>query len=368
MRFMEEYRDPVIARRLISRIGAQSRKPVRLMEVCGTHTMTLFKSGIRTVLPENVSLISGPGCPVCVTDPSDIDAFIEIARTDGVTTATFGDLIRVPGTTTSLEQERGAGADVRVVYSTVDALALARNHPDRRIVFLGVGFETTAPTIAASIVSAKAQGLSNYTVFSIHKRVVPALFALMEMDISIDGFLLPGHVSLMIGAEAYRAFFERYRLPCVIAGFETGDVLDGIHRLIRQIEEGRPRLENAYHRAVTAEGNPKALKLMASVFTSVDACWRGMGSIPDSGLAIRDVFSAFDARRVFGIVPNDAVEPPGCECGQVLTGRKAPPECRLFGKTCSPVHPVGPCMVSSEGTCAAYYRYHSADAVDKNFL
>lgn len=368
MRFMEEYRDPEIARQLISRIGAQSRKPVRLMEVCGTHTMSLFKSGIRTVLPETVSLISGPGCPICVTDPGDIDAFVDIARTEGVTTVTFGDLIRVPGTTTSLERERAAGADIRVVYSAADALVLARNHPERRIVFLGVGFETTAPTIAASIASAKAEGLSNYSVFSVHKRIVPALFALMEMDIPIDGFLLPGHVSIVIGVEAYRAFFERYRVPCVIAGFEPGDLLDGIRRLVRQIETKRPALENAYPRAVNAEGNLKALALMTSVFTRVDARWRGMGRIPESGLAVGEAFRAFDAHRIFGVVPRDAVEPQGCECGYVITGRKTPPECRLFGKTCSPVHPVGPCMISSEGTCAAYYRYHTKAAAEKNSL
>ena len=358
MKYAEEYRDPDIARRLIARIRSESRHPVRLMEVCGTHTMAVFRHGIRTVLPETLSLLSGPGCPVCVTDQSEIDAFIEIARTGDVITATFGDLIRVPGSGSSLERERSAGADVRVVYSTVDALDLARKNPDRRVAFLGVGFETTAPTIAASIVAARERGLSNYSVFSAHKRVMPALFALMAMDIRIDGFLLPGHVSLIIGSEAYRPLFERHRLPCVIAGFEPNDVLDGIHRLVRQIETRRPDLENAYPRAVTAEGNLRARALMKTVFTPVDARWRGMGNIPDSGLAIRDDFQAFDARRVFGVALKDAPEPKGCECGRVITGRKTPPECRLFRRACTPAHPVGPCMVSSEGTCAAYYRYH----------
>lgn len=359
MKYVEEYRDPGIARRLIAEIRSDSRQAVRLMEVCGTHTMAIFRSGIRSVLPETISLLSGPGCPVCVTDQSEIDAFVEIARTENVITATFGDLIRVPGTDSSLERERSAGADVRVVYSTFDALELARRHPDRRVVFLGVGFETTAPTIAASIVAARERGLSNYSVFSAHKRVMPALFALLAMkEIRIDGFLLPGHVSLVIGAEAYLPLFERHRLPCVIAGFEPCDVLGGIHRLVRQIERGRPDLENVYPRAVTAKGNLKAQALMASVFTPVDARWRGMGQIPESGLSIRDDFQAFDARRALGVVLKDAAAPRGCDCGQVITGRKTPPECRLFRRACTPAHPAGPCMVSSEGTCAAYYRYH----------
>ncbi|WP_373499187.1 hydrogenase formation protein HypD [Desulfococcus sp.] len=358
MKYAEEYRDPEIARRLIAGIRQESRKRVRLMEVCGTHTMTIFRSGIRSVLPETIYLLSGPGCPVCVTDQSEIDAFIEIARTGGVTTATFGDLIRVPGTGSSLERERAAGADVRVVYSALDALAMARKHPDRRVVFLGVGFETTAPTIAAAVSAARDGGLSNFSVFSSHKRVMPALASLMEMDIRIDGFLLPGHVSLVIGAEAYRPLFDRHRCPMVIAGFEPGDVLAAIHRLVRQIESGRPDLENAYPRAVTAGGNRKAQALMASVFTPADAVWRGMGRIPESGLALRDGFEAFDARRIFGITLKDAPAPAGCLCGEVITGRSTPPECRLFRKACTPAHPVGPCMVSSEGTCAAYYRYH----------
>lgn len=358
MKYMEEYRDPEIAGRLIEGIRSESRRSVRIMEVCGTHTMSIFRSGIRSVLPETVSLLSGPGCPVCVTDQSEIDAFIEIARCEGVTTATFGDLIRVPGSASSLERERAAGADVRVVYSTVDALDLARKHPDRRVVFLGIGFETTAPTVAAAVKAARDRGISNFSVFCAHKRVLPALSALLSMEIGIDGFLLPGHVSLVIGAEAYRPLFERHRCPMVIAGFEAGDILDAIHRLVRQIESGRPALENAYPRAVTAGGNRKARALLEEVFTPVDALWRGMGRIQASGLALRDAFEAFDARRVFGIPLREAPAPPGCRCGEVITGRSTPPECRLFRRACTPVHPVGPCMVSSEGTCAAYYRYH----------
>ncbi len=365
MRFSEEYRDPKIARQLIGRILAESRTPVRLMEVCGTHTMAIFRSGIRSVLPETISLLSGPGCPVCVTDPGEIDAFIEIARTEGVITATFGDLVRVPGSVSSLAQERAAGADIRVVYSTVDALELARRHPERRVVFLGVGFETTAPTVAASIAAARDEGLDNYSVFSAHKRVLPALFALMSMDIRIDGFLLPGHVSLVIGAEAYRPLFDRHRIPCVIAGFEPGDILDGIHRLVGQIEGRRPDLVNAYPRAVSDQGNPRARALMDAVFSPEDARWRGMGRIPRSGMAIREAFQDHDARRVLGIVPRDVPEPKGCDCGEVIVGRKTPPECPLFRRACSPAHPVGPCMVSSEGTCAAYYRYHPASVGER---
>ncbi len=359
LEYVEEYRNPELSRQLIGQIRALSRKNIRLMEVCGTHTMSIFRNGIRSVLPETISLLSGPGCPVCVTDQREIDAFIRIARRENVTVATFGDLLRVPGSESSLEKERAAGRDIRIVYSTFDALEIARNHPDRNVVFLGVGFETTAPTVAASLQAARAGAVGNYLVFSAHKQVIPALFALMDMEsLAIDGFLLPGHVSVIIGVEAYRPVFEKHGVPSVVAGFEPGDILDAVRLLVNQIETGAPALENAYVRAVTPEGNAKARQLLADVFTPVDTAWRGMGMIPGSGLAIREEYAAHDAQKVLEIPLEPASEPKGCRCGQVITGQMTPPECPLYRKTCTPMNPVGPCMVSSEGTCAAYYRYH----------
>jgi hydrogenase expression/formation protein HypD len=358
LKHAEEYRDPEIARSLIERIAETSRRPIRLMEVCGTHTMSIFRHGIRSVLPETITLLSGPGCPVCVTDQADIDAFVALSRTPQVIVATFGDLMRVPGTESSLQLERAAGADIRIVYSTFDAVKIAAENPDRKTVFLGVGFETTAPTVAASLLAAKDQGLGNFFVFSACKTVPPALEALMQFPgMAIDGFILPGHVSVILGEDGYRPFFDRHRIPCVITGFEPVDILEGIHRLAHQTETGAPALENAYGRAVTAEGNRKARQLMEAVFEPAAVSWRGLGTIPESGLAVRDAFADFDAARRFALELPEPVEPKGCACGDILTGVKTPPECALFRTVCTPMDPVGPCMVSSEGTCAAYYRY-----------
>lgn len=359
---MEEYRDPALSRPLIDRIRAASRRPVRLMEVCGTHTMSIFRSGLRSVLPETISLLSGPGCPVCVTAQGEIDAFVELARREGVTVATFGDLMRVPGTHSTLEKERAAGRDVRIVYSATDAVALARQLPERTVVFLGIGFETTAPTVAAAVLAAQQAGLDNFRVFSAHKRVLPALFALTaDPELAIDGFLLPGHVSIVLGLAGYRPLFDRHQMPGVVAGFEPADVLQAVLRLVERIEADDPRLENAYGRAVTAEGNQRAREIMETVLAPGDAVWRGMGTIPESGLFLRPAFADFDARHTLDVAVEDVPEPPGCACGEVITARRTPPECPLFRKTCTPMRPVGPCMVSSEGTCAAWYRYHSPD-------
>jgi hydrogenase expression/formation protein HypD len=359
LKHAQEYRDPRIAQRLAERIRSSNRRPIRLMEVCGTHTMAIFRHGIRTVLPETVTLLSGPGCPVCVTAQGDIDAFVALAGLPDVIVATFGDLMRVPGSASSLQKERAAGQDVRVVYSTFDALKIAQENPFKKVVFLGVGFETTAPTIAASLVAARETAVNNYFVYCAHKKVPPALEALAQFpNLSVDGLLLPGHVSVIIGQNAYRSFFENHRVPCVIAGFEPTDILEAICRLVDQIESFSPRLENAYPRAVTLEGNPKARQLMDQVFAPADAVWRGLGVIEESVMRIRDEFAAFDAARVFDLELPEAKEPKGCLCGEILTGIKTPPQCPLFRKACTPMEPVGPCMVSSEGTCAAYYRYH----------
>jgi hydrogenase expression/formation protein HypD len=361
IKHLHEYRDPELSRKIIQQIKKESQKEIRLMEVCGTHTVSIFRNGIRSLLPETVSLLSGPGCPVCVTAQNEIDAFIELAQFDDVIIATFGDLIRVPGADSSLRNEQATGRDVRIVYSTFDALEIAKKNPDKNVVFLGVGFETTAPTIAASIQAAHDLNLKNYFVVNAHKLLPPALFTLAQnQEINVDGFILPGHVSVVIGVKAYIPFFEKYNIPCVIAGFEPIDILQAIHMLIQQIEGNVPKIENGYKRAVSFEGNPKAQSIMDMVFEPADAAWRGLGIIPLSGLKIRKEFEAFDAQKVFDIKLTESKEPKGCACGEILTGLKVPPQCPLYQKQCTPIHPIGPCMVSSEGTCAAYYRYHDA--------
>jgi hydrogenase expression/formation protein HypD len=359
IKHLHEYRDPELSRDIIEQIKKESQKQIRLMEVCGTHTVSIFRNGIRSLLPETISLLSGPGCPVCVTAQSEIDAFVELAKRDDVIIATFGDLIRVPGADSSLQSQQASGRDVRIVYSTSDALEIAKKNPDKNVVFLGIGFETTAPTIAASIQAAHDLNLKNYFVVSAHKLLPPALSTLAEnQQINIDGFILPGHVSVVIGVKAYIPFFEKYNIPCVIAGFEPIDILQTIHMLVRQIEGNTPGLENGYKRAVSFEGNPKAQSILDTVFEPVDAAWRGLGVIPLSGLKIRKEFEAFDAQKVFDVQLTEKEEPKGCACGEILTGYKIPPQCPLYQKKCTPIHPIGPCMVSSEGTCAAYYRYH----------
>jgi hydrogenase expression/formation protein HypD len=359
VKHVEEYRDRRIAQRLIAQIHAVSRRPVRLMEVCGTHTMAIFRSGLRALLPETITLVSGPGCPVCVTAQREIDQFVALARCEGVILTTFGDLLRVPGSGSSLQQARAAGCDVRVVYSPLDALALAAQNPAQKVVFLGVGFETTAPTVAAALLSARARGVSNFLVFAAHKRTPPAVAALMAApDLRVDGFLLPGHVCLVAGTRAFQPLVDRYRIPSVVGGFEPVDLLRALARLVAQIEAGEALLENAYERAVTVAGNAKARAAMAAVFADVDAEWRGLGVIPGSGLKIAAAHRALDAEASFDLSVPDVPEPRGCACGEVLKGIKLPTDCVLYQKACTPLHPVGPCMVSSEGTCAAYFRYH----------
>lgn len=359
IKHLEEYRDPEISWKILAKIKENSKKDVRLMEVCGTHTVSIFRSGIRSMLPETISLLSGPGCPVCVTTQTEIDKFIETARKDDVILATFGDLMRVPGTKSSLQKEHSEGRDIRIVYSTFEALMLAEKNPDKRVVFAGVGFETTAPTIAASILSAGEKNLDNFFVFSSHKLVPPALEALMSnQDIRVDGFILPGHVSVIIGIKAYMPFFEKYHIPCVVAGFEPVDLLQAISILVEQVEKGRPWLNNAYQRVVTFEGNKKAQEVMAGVFEKKETAWRGLGKIRRSGLGIREEFEKRDAEKVFDINVPESLERKGCACGDIITGVKIPPQCPLYKRSCTPTDPIGPCMVSSEGTCAAYYRYY----------
>lgn len=355
---LSAFRDPVIARGLIDAISATKTGPVKIMEVCGTHTVAIAKNGLRAVMPEHVTLLSGPGCPVCVTANRDIDTAVALARRPGTIVTTFGDMMKVPGSSSSLSQEKAEGRDVRVVYSPLDALALAAREPDRQVAFIAVGFETTAPLIAAAILRAREQGLENFSVFCAHKTVPLALEALVnDPEVEIDAFILPGHVSTIIGLEPYRFLAEKYGVPGVITGFEPIDVLQGVYMLLKQLEEGRAEIEIGYRRGVLPEGNPTALEMVEHVFEPVDAEWRGIGVIPGTGLGIRDEFAAFDATRTLTVDVEETREIKGCQCGEVLRGITLPFQCKLFARGCTPEHPIGPCMVSSEGSCAAYYRF-----------
>ncbi|CCK78898.1 hydrogenase formation protein HypD [Desulfobacula toluolica] len=358
LQYIEEYRDASLARELVKKIKAVSHKKLRLMEVCGTHTMSIFRHGIRSVLPERITLLSGPGCPVCVTAQKDIDAFVALARVKNVIVTTFGDLMKVPGSGSTLALEKASGADVRMVYSISDAVAIARENKSKQVVFCAVGFETTIPTIAAGILMAIREKTDNFSIYSANKLTPPALTALMETDgVQIDGFILPGHVSVITGTHAYRDTFEKYNMPSVIAGFEPVDILNAILMLIRQNETGTPALENAYPRAVSDSGNVKAKQIMNQVFDICDASWRGIGHIPSSGMRLKKSYEKFNASIKFSMDMPEVPEPKGCACGQILMGLKTPEKCVLYKKKCTPMTPVGPCMVSSEGACAAFYRY-----------
>ena len=358
--FLDEFRSGPQTRRLLDELVDVAVVPLKVMEVCGTHTMAISRHGIRQAIPDQLTLISGPGCPVCVTANVDIDTFIELALHPDVIAATFGDMLRVPGTRMGLAEARSRGARVQVVYSTLDALKLARENPDSNVVFFGVGFETTAPTVAAALVEARETGLNNFFVQSVHKLVPPALEVLSSSpELAVDAYLCPGHVSAIIGPEAYLSIAANHGIPCVVAGFEPADILQGLIMLSRQRSEGRSAVEVQYTRGVRPGGNPAALALLDRVFEPCDAQWRGLGKIPGSGLAIREDFAGHDAHRRFEVDTGYSREPKGCICGAILTGLKSPRDCKLFAGACEPEHPVGPCMVSSEGTCAAYYQYES---------
>mgnify|MGYP000156116909 CR=1 FL=1 len=358
MRYVDEYRDTRLAKALSDRIRDISHSNIRLMEICGTHTMSIFRHGIRSILPKNIELISGPGCPVCVTAIPDMDRAIELSSKPDVILCTFGDMLRVPGSKSSLQKQRGKGAEIRVVYSPFEVLEIAKANPKKRVVFLGIGFETTAPTVAATLKSAASIGIDNLYFLSLHKILIPAMEALVSSkDLNIDGFICPGHVSVIIGSNAYQEFVKRYHKPCVIAGFEPLDILQAILMLVEQIENGISEVEVQYKRAVRPEGNPSALKVMWEVFEVADSNWRGLGLIPKSGLKIRKGFSVLDAEEEFELTHIQSEEPPGCRCGEVLRGAIRPPQCPLFKKICTPQNPIGACMVSSEGTCAAYFKY-----------
>ncbi|HWR98280.1 MAG TPA: hydrogenase formation protein HypD [Candidatus Methanoperedens sp.] len=332
--------------------------PVRLMEVCGTHTVAIFRHGLRALLPESIQLLSGPGCPVCVTAAADVELARQLARAGTVTLATFGDMMRVPGRRESLAEARAAGADVRIVYSPLDALALARKEPSREVVFFATGFETTSPLVAGTLAEAERLGVANFSIFSVHKTVPPALAALLGSgEVRVDGFILPGHVCTVTGIAPYAFLPARFGKAAVATGFDAGDILAGIAMLLAQLAARRPAVEIQYTRIVRPEGNPRAREVLERFFEPCDAHWRGIGTIPDSGLALRPAFTHRDAVRRFGLERLDVPDPAACQCGAVLKGIKTPPDCQLFGKACTPERPVGACMVSSEGSCAAYYKY-----------
>jgi len=358
VKYINEFRDPELARRLVERIRARSHRPLRLMEFCGGHTHAILRYGIRQMLPPTVEMLSGPGCPVCVTANRDLDYAIALARQPGMIIATFGDMLRVPGSYASLQQVRSEGADVRIVYSTLDALEIAKANPAKSVVFLGIGFETTAPTVAASVLQAKAQGIGNYYAFSAHKLTPPATRAILEAgEVSLSGIIGPGHVTTIIGAQAWEFLPGEYAMPCVIAGFEPLDILSAIRVLVDMGEDGRAKVCNAYGRSVQREGNRVAQDMMNRVFEVAEADWRGLGTVPASGLRLRPEYADCDAARVFALDPGPAREHRGCRCGDVLRGTLLPPGCPLFRQVCTPAHPIGPCMVSAEGACAAYYLY-----------
>lgn len=358
MRYTDEFRQPEAVTALAAQIRAASRRPAQLMEVCGTHTHSAGRMGLSQMLPEHLELLAGPGCPVCVTAPGEVDAMVSLALRPGVIIATFGDMVRVPGRKGSLAAARAQGADVRVVYSPMQAVALARAEPAAEVVFVGVGFETTAPAVAVAARVAAEEGLANFSVLCLHKLIPPAMTALMSSgEVRISGFLCPGHVSAIIGANAYRPIVEQFGRPCVVAGFEPADILLGILALVRQVEDGRAEVENAYRRTVRPDGNPAARAAVAQVFEIGDAWWRGLGLMPQSGLTFRSGYGRVDAAQRFDLPIEPGEEHQDCRCGEVLRGVRRAPQCPSFGRVCTPEAPLGPCMVSSEGACAAAYRY-----------
>jgi len=347
-----------LCRKIADLMAALPQERVSIMEVCGTHTVSIHRAGLKGLLPAKLRLVSGPGCPVCVTPQTYVDALIGLAQRPGVRVATYGDMIRVPGRETTLERVTGRGARVSIVYSVMDALELARRGPDEQIVFAGVGFETTTPATAVALKTARAEGLANFSVLSAHKLIIPAMRALLASgEVRIDGFLCPGHVSVVIGADAYKEIAEQFSRPCVVAGFEPMEILLGIEMIVAQLAAKRAEAGNAYTKVVSSQGNRAAWAMIEEVFEVADTPWRGLGTIPGSGLAIRGGLAEFDAARRFGLEISDREDAHGCRCGDVIRGAIEPPDCPLFARVCTPRDPVGPCMVSREGSCRAHYKY-----------
>jgi len=358
MKYLSEYRDPVLAKKYLEEIKASVTQPWSIMEVCGGQTHSLVKNGIIEMLPDSVTMIHGPGCPVCVTPLNLIDKAIYLAIEKGVILCSFGDMLRVPGSEKSLLEAKAEGADVRVLYSPLEAVKIAEDNPDKDVVFFAVGFETTAPANALSVIHAHSRGIENYSILASHVLVPPAIKAVIDDEESkIDGFLAAGHVCTIMGNAEYHPISEDFNVPIVVTGFEPLDVLQGILMVIRQLEQNKAQVENQYSRIVREEGNPDAQKVIHQVFEVRDQMWRGIGEIPESGYAVKDEYAAFDATKRFDVNIQEAPEHPDCISGQIMKGIKKPFECSQFGKTCKPTNPLGAPMVSSEGACAAYYHF-----------
>ena len=365
MDISSSFHDPALCRALLDRLARELDalgRPVRFMEVCGTHTVAMFRSGLRSLLPAGLEHLSGPGCPVCVTHDAEVSVFLRAAEKPNVIVATFGDLLRVPGPDgRSLKHAMAEGARVQVVYSPLDAVKMAAEHPGDMVVFPSVGFETTAPVIAGAVMTARNMGLSNFCIIPCNKLVPPAMRALLAGDEQephrIDTFLLPGHVAVVLGLAPFAFLAEEFSRPSVVGGFEPADILSALCLMLEMLREGRPAVGNTYTRAVSTDGSPQARRVMETVFRVTDARWRGLGVIPDSGLALRDAWQSFDALERLGLEVEETGNIPGCRCGDILRGMLTPDQCPLFGKVCTPQNPTGPCMVSTEGSCAAWYRY-----------
>lgn len=358
MKYIDEYRNKDIVLNIAAEIKRISKRKIKLMEVCGGHTMSIQKFGIPYLLPETVELISGPGCPVCVTSRSFIDKAVAYARMQDVIITTYGDLIRVPGSHSTLDEEKAKGADVRIVYSIMDALLIAKKNRTKKIVFLGIGFETTAPASAAGIIRAQMASLTNFFVFSAHKIMPPAMESLIDEGVKIDGYIGPGHVSTITGDSIYQDIPTKFGLGVVISGFEPVDLMQSVLMLVKQIENNDRKVEIQYTRVVKPEGNIKAQQMMEEVFEYGDDWWRGLGVLKNSGLKIKEEYSKHDAEVQIPVEIDPPIEPKGCICGEILKGLKKPKDCKLFAKVCSPSNPIGACMVSNEGSCAAYYLYN----------
>lgn len=358
MKYIDEYRDKTIVQEILKKISDVATEPMTFMEVCGGHTMSIQKFGIPSLLPENVKLISGPGCPVCVSDRKYIDQAIAYSRLPDVIITTYGDLIRVPGSSSSLDLEKARGGQIKIVYSVLDAIQIAERNPEKKIIFLGIGFETTSPSTAAGILKAKEKNLNNFFVYSSHKIMPPAMAAIIDEGVNLDGYIGPGHVSTISGTAIYQGIPEKYGLGVVISGFEPVDLLKAIYMLVLQKVQRSPKVEIAYSRVVKPEGNLKALQLLNEVFELKDDWWRGLGVLPKSGMQLKEHYSRFDAEVMLNVEVEPTREDKGCICGDILKGTQAPRDCKLFGKACIPENPVGACMVSSEGACHAFYKYN----------
>jgi len=358
MQYIDEYRDKELANLLLEKISSITTKEISIMEVCGGHTWAIQKFGIPSLLPDNIKLLSGPGCPVCVTSKKFIDQAIAYSRLKDIIITTYGDLIRIPGSSSTLNKEKSKGADIRIVYSILDALQIARENPSKKIIFLGIGFETTAPGSAAGIINAANDKLTNFFLFSSHKIMPPAMAALIDEGVTISGYIAPGHVSTITGSYIYDDIPAKYRVGCVISGFEPLDIIQSIYMLVKQVNDDKFKVENQYKRAVKPEGNIKAQNIMKEVFKLRDDWWRGLGTLNKSGLVVNEKYDDFDAERMIEVNVEETKEEKGCICGEILKGLKTPNQCKLFATVCSTFNPVGACMVSHEGACNAYYRFN----------